>query len=154
MTNIKKKWQINPFGGFYQDESQIQRDAVKWFRIVHRQIDKYLFSIPNGGKIGDRKNKKGISIQAAIMVGEGLTEGVADLFLALPRSGFHGLFIETKTPVGIWKPKQIEFAKRQISEGYGYILFFSQPQFERQVNAYLNGTFVQPTIEQMKAKKI
>lgn len=149
---MKKEWKVNPFGGFYQDESQIQRDAVKWFRLIHRTIALYLFSIPNGGKLGDRKNKDGVSIQAAIMVGEGMTEGVADLLLALPRSGFHGMFMETKTPVGEWKKAQKDFAARQIKEGYAYVIFRSQVQFEKQMNAYLNGTFKQLSIEVMNNK--
>jgi len=131
-------------GEIYTTESVLQRYCVKWFRTVHANIGKMLFSIPNGGKYGGKTNAKtGYSIQASIMVGEGLTAGVADLFLAVPRCGLHGLFVEMKTIVGTWSKEQHEFAERQISHGYGYVLCWRASDFETEVTNYLNGTYEQ-----------
>lgn len=131
-------------GELYTSESVLQRYCVKWFRTVFHTIAKYLFSIPNGGLYGGKKNEKtGHSIQASIMVGEGLTEGVADLLLAIPRCGLHGLFIEMKTIVGTWDKAQREFAERQIAQGYGYVLCWRASDFETEVTNYLKGTYEQ-----------
>lgn len=131
-------------GELYTDESTLQRYCVKWFRTVFHTIAKFIFSIPNGGKYGGKTNAKtGHSIQASIMVGEGLTEGVADLFLAIPRCGLHGLFIEMKTIVGTWDKAQREFAERQIGQGYGYVLCWRASDFEEEVTNYLKGTYEQ-----------
>ena len=141
-----------PDGTIYYSESVTQRACVRWFRLVHNELRKYLFSIPNGGKLGGKLNKEGRSVQASILVGEGLTSGVADLQLALPRSGFHSLFIEMKTPVGVWEEDQIEFARRQIKEGFGYALCRTREEFEKVVTDYLEGTYLQATIEAMRDK--
>lgn len=138
-----------PSGEIYADESTLQRSCVRWFRVVFSAIGKYLFSIPNGGKLGGKLSRSGFAIQAAIMVGEGMTAGVADLLLALARCGLHGLFIEMKTPVGVWEPEQKEFAKRQLAEGYGYIICRRQNDFEKVVTDYLQGKYIQPTFNEL-----
>lgn len=140
----KQKLKVSPSGEIYVSESEMQRSCVRWFRTVFNSIPKFLFSIPNGGKYGGATNRKtGHSIQASIMVGEGLTKGVADLFLAIPRCGLHGLFIEMKTIVGEWETEQREFAERQISQGYGYVLCWNQKDFEKAITTYLTGTYEQ-----------
>lgn len=132
-----------PNGELYVSESVIQTSCVRWFRTVFFQFKKHLFSIPNGAKMGGKTNKKGFPIQAAIMKGEGMTEGVADLLLALPRHGFAGLFIEMKTPVGSLEPEQREFLEAMASVGYAVAMCRSLAEFEIVVNSYLDGTFVQ-----------
>lgn len=67
-------------------ESQIQKDCVTWFRLQYPKIGRLLFAVPNGGA----RNAK----EAAIMKGEGVTAGVADLILLYPSGGFHSLCIE------------------------------------------------------------
>ena len=141
-----------PGGELYSTESAMQCSCVRWFRTVYKPIALFLFSIPNGGKLGGRLNKNGIPIQAGVMVGEGLTAGVADLFLAIPKCGLHGLFIEMKTPVGVWSKEQQEFAGRQIGHGYGYVLCRSQNQFEQIVNQYLSNAYFQAEVSQTDKK--
>lgn len=154
------KVKVSPSGELYTSESELQQVCVKWFRVEFcgkfGQFEGYeetLFSIPNGGNIGGKKSKNGTPIGAAILKGEGLTSGVADLQLAVPRSNLHGLFIEMKTPVGYWEPDQRAFAKRQIALGYGYALCRRRADFEKVVKDYFAGTYHQPTIEELKKQK-
>lgn len=75
--NIKKK---------IKTESQEQKALVMKLRWQHPDV--HFFAIPNGGKRG-----KG---EARQLVLEGVEKGTPDIFIAEPRKGFHGLFIELK----------------------------------------------------------
>lgn len=145
MTNWRKVKQA-PNGELYTSESASQTSCVRWFRTVYPKLWRHIFSIPNGAKIGGHVTKRGFPVMAAILKGEGMTEGVADLMLALPRSGFHGLFIEMKTPVGSLSADQREFLESMSSEEYAVAVFKSQSEFERDVVAYLEGRFVQSPV--------
>ena len=59
------------------EESHIQRNCVKWFRLAYPKLARLLFAVPNGGKRGIR--------EAAIMKAEGVVAGVADLLLLIPK---------------------------------------------------------------------
>lgn len=88
-----------------------------------------MFAIPNGGK-RDR-------ISAAIMKGEGVTAGVADLFLMVPNEEFHGLWIEMKLPKGRQSPTQKEFEEIAIKHGYDYKIARSLEDFQFIIFQYL-----------------
>ena len=70
-------------------ESALQRACVSWFRAQYPAHAKLLFAVPNGG--GRSRT------EAAIMKGEGVTAGVADLILLEARGGWGSLCIEMKT---------------------------------------------------------
>ena len=71
-------------------ESTEQQAVIQWFRI---QYPKYrLIAIPNGQLIGGR-NKFALEKKYKA---EGMTPGVSDLFLCVPRNGYGGLWIEMK----------------------------------------------------------
>ena len=110
-------------------ESELQRACVKWFRYQYFKLADMLFAIPNGGKRSP--------IEAAIMKGEGVRPGVADLFLMIPRHGHAGLWIEMKSESG----KQTEYQKRfeddAISQGYRYRICRTLPEFIEAINSYL-----------------
>lgn len=68
---------------------------MKWWALVHNRYslsEQLLFAIPNGGE----RNV----LVAAKLKAEGVRAGIPDLFLAVKRSGFGGLFIEMKKPKG------------------------------------------------------
>ena len=109
-------------------ESKLQQACVKWFDYQYPQYRLNLFAIPNGGRRG--------KIEAAIMNGEGVRSGVADLFLAVPNSNFHGLFIEMKSENGRQNENQKLFEKA-ISGNYAYILVSSFDQFKATIEGYL-----------------
>lgn len=74
------------------------------------------FSIPNGGE-------RNVAV-AARLKAEGVKKGVLDIFVAVPRGQYHGLWIEMKIEKhrnrqrGGMSPEQVEFGKVQLSLGY------------------------------------
>jgi hypothetical protein len=76
-----------------QIEHTEQVNLIKWWSLVHKQFgisEHLLFAIPNGGQ----RN----IIVASKLKAEGVRSGVPDLFLAVPKKDYHGLFIEMKKP--------------------------------------------------------
>lgn len=111
------------------EESRLQRACVAWFRMQYADKAYCLFAIPNGG----RRDK----ITAAIMKGEGVLAGVADLFLMVPNEGFHGLWIEMKTPKGRASDSQKLFESLSKSQGYEYRIARTLDEFQFIINDYL-----------------
>lgn len=76
-------------------EHEEQVNLMQWWSLQCRRFgvaEQCLFAIPNGGQ----RN----IITAKRMKDEGVRSGIPDLFLAVPRGKFHGLFIEMKKPKG------------------------------------------------------
>lgn len=111
------------------NESQLQKQCVKWFRYQYPHLRLNLFSIPNGGKRS--------VVTASIMKAEGAVAGVADLMLAVPRHEFHGLFIEMKHGKNGLSEPQREFKAHVEKHGYRFTVCSSFDQFEREVEGYL-----------------
>lgn len=97
-------------------ESKLQCACVEWARLQYPKLKRLLFAIPNGGK----RNK----VEAAIMKGEGVTPGTADLFLSIPAMVdgilWCGLYIEMKYGKGMQSPDQVDFQLAVSAEGYYY----------------------------------
>ena len=110
-------------------ESELQQECVKWFRYAYPRYANLLFAIPNVGK----RSK----IEAAIMKGEGVRAGVADLFLMLPRGVYHGLFIEMKAGKGVQTDMQKEFEADAIKHGYAYEVCRDIDQFMYVIKCYI-----------------
>ena len=108
-------------------ESQIQRNCVKWMRYQHPDV--IMFHVPNGGY----RSK----IEAAIMSGEGVLKGVADLFIMHPAGDFHGLFIEIKSEKGRRTDFQRIFEANAVRAGYNYAVCRSLDEFMNAVEKYL-----------------
>jgi hypothetical protein len=70
-------------------EGEEQAELIREFERLYPQYAAYLFAIPNGGS---RRNKfEGYRLKA-----QGVKAGVSDLFLPVPRGGFHGIWLEFK----------------------------------------------------------
>lgn len=110
-------------------ESKLQQSCVRWFDYQYPRYRLNLFAIPNGG----RRSK----IEAAIMKGEGVRAGVADLFLAVPNGKYHGLFIEMKTESGRQTDTQKEFEKAVTAQGYSYTICRNFESFVNVVSDWL-----------------
>lgn len=109
-------------------ESNLQISCVRWFRLQMSQYAPLLFSIPNGGKRG--------KATAAILSREGVVPGIPDLFLAVPRTPFSGLFIEMKYGKNKPSPEQIAMIERLKSQGYACELCYSFDEFRAIIAEY------------------
>ena len=112
-----------------QSESQIQRAAVHWFRIVPRDIEPLFFCVPNGGYR--------CATTARIMKAEGQRAGVADLILLVPRQGYCALCIEMKTRKGYQSEAQKVFQAKCEEYGAKYVVCRSLDEFQKVVRWYL-----------------
>lgn len=110
-----------------QREAELQRACVRWFRMQYPQH--LLFHIPNGG----RRNAR----EAAFLKSEGVTAGIPDLFLAVGRHGFNGLFIEMKAGRNTATPAQKEMMVRLGLAGYLCVVCRSFEEFQIEVIKYL-----------------
>lgn len=109
------------------EESTLQIGCVRWFRYQYPRLT--LFAIPNGGN----RNL----ITAMTMKREGVLAGVADLFLAFPSQGFHGLWIEMKTGKGRQSTEQKHFQTDMEKQGYKYVVCRSFEDFKNEIEKYI-----------------
>ncbi len=91
---------------------------------------RWMFAIPNGGK---RDARVGM-----MMKYQGVKAGVPDVFLPLPRHGYHGLFIEMK--VGKNKPSksQNEFINFATKNKYRCEVCYSCKEAIKKILWYLD----------------
>lgn len=125
-------------------EHRIQVACVRWFAYQFPQYEGLLFACPNGGA----RDK----VTGAMLKAEGVTAGVADLILLVPKrvkvlSAFPNeawwhtipaLCIEMKTEKGRQSPEQKAWQKKVEAQGYKYIVIRSVEQFITEVEAYLS----------------
>ena len=107
------------------EESQIQQNCVKWFRLQYADLALLLFAVPNGGA----RNR----IEAGIMKGEGVTAGVADMLFLLPNKYHHAL----KTPKGKQQDSQKRFQRKVEAFGYRYEIVRSLEEFIKLMRNYI-----------------
>lgn len=119
-------------------ESHLQQACVKWFRLQYPTIANLLFAVPNGGARS--------RTEAAIMKGEGVTAGVADLLLLIARGGFGSLAIEMKDDRKSSKqrPSQIQWQQSAEQAGNKYEIVRTFEDFQNVVNAYLSEPATNP----------
>ena len=111
-------------------ESALQRACVGWFRLQYRHHAQLLFAVPNGG--GRSR------VEAAIMKGEGVLAGVADLIFLEARGGYGSLCIEMKTKDGRQSKLQKEWQHIAEAAGNRYIVCRSFDEFKVAIEAYMS----------------
>lgn len=110
-------------------ESQIQQSCVKWFRLQFPDLALSLFAVGNGGARS--------RTEAAIMKGEGVTAGVADILFLYPNQEHHGLCIEFKTKTGRQQPTQKRWQAQIQRNGYRYEIVRSIDDFIKLIKSYI-----------------
>ena len=113
-------------------ESQQQSIVIQWFRLNYS--DYIIHSIPNGTHI---KSFAGRMKAKA----EGLTKGVSDLFVAVPRGGFGGMYIEMKDKGKTEKsmtPEQKAFIHYAQWVGYKAVCCCGADQAINAIEDYIN----------------
>ncbi|WP_154900019.1 VRR-NUC domain-containing protein [Serratia ficaria] len=94
------------------------------------RIGDYLIHIPNEGKRGPKAARDAKRL--------GLRAGVPDLFLALPRGRYAGLWIEMKSADGVTSKEQEKWLLRMENVGYKTIVGFGFQQAKNIVMSYFN----------------
>lgn len=117
-----------------QSESQEQQALFQWAAVMEGKYPelKRLHHIPNGGKRDIRTAKR--------LKAEGVKPGVPDIFLPVPRHGFHGLYIEMKADKSCKTTDNqddwIEFLNEQ---GYRAIVCHGWDEASKEILEYLGG---------------
>ena len=119
-----------------QYESREQIALIRWAKMQHPDtLGNHLFAIPNGGTL------KGGPREGARRKAEGVGAGVSDLFLPIPRNGFHGLWLELKAthPNNAAVSKvQLEWGELMTTQGYFFVVCLGWISAKDQLEAYLN----------------
>lgn len=118
----------------HQAELEEQAALIEWADktvINGIKIGDYLLHIPNEGKRGPKaaRDAKRLGVRA----------GVPDLFLALPRGGYGGLWIEMKAKGGKLSALQEVWLKRLEKAGYRTVCCFGFEQALCVISEYING---------------
>jgi hypothetical protein len=111
-------------------EHQIQSDLIKWLAKHPDPRTGMIFAIPNGGWRSQRT--------ASTLKAEGVRAGVPDLFLPIPCNGYHGLFIELKTPTGRPTPEQKQWIDALNEQGYKAVICKGLIAAQTEINNYLS----------------
>ena len=90
-------------------EHQEQCAFIQYMALKHK--DGFLFAIPNGGRRD--------VVTASKLKREGVKAGVPDIFIALPRIPYNGLFLEMKKDAKAYASKAQKQAM-QVLESKGY----------------------------------
>ena len=99
--------------------------------IDYCKIRRYpVFAIPNGGS----RNKA----EAAKLKAEGVSAGVPDLFIPIPKQGYHGLFIEMKVGKNRTSPEQDEWLALLRKSGYKAEVCYGADAAINEIEKYLS----------------
>lgn len=110
-------------------ESELQKNCVKWFRYQYPKLALMLFAVPNGGS----RN----AIEAIRLKAEGVTPGVADLLLTIPRGRFGCLGIELKYEKNKQSDNQEIWQSEFEANGNKYVLCNNFDDFKQTIECYL-----------------
>ncbi len=117
-------------------EHEEQVNLFAWAKYMENQIPelKSIFHIPNGGH-----RHKAV---AAKMKAEGVKAGVPDIFLACPRDGYHGLFIEMKAGKNRTTKNQNEWIQRLLGAGYMVVVCYGWEAAKQEILDYLQNEVI------------
>lgn len=118
---------------YSNEEHSEQKFLFEWWDIMCQRYkipSELLFAIPNGGKRD--------VVTAKLLKDEGVKAGVPDIFLAVPRKEFSGLFIEMKKRKGgVVSEKQANMIDLLNRNGYKAIVCHGAEEAVKQIVGYL-----------------
>ncbi len=118
-------------------ESVEQSLVVEWFHAQHKPLRGLLFASANGLHIAGTPRQR--AAKWASFVRQGGRKGVADLFLAVPSHGFHGLWIEMKSLSGRASQDQLDFIDDMLAQGYAAVVCRGFDAARQAITDYLGG---------------
>ncbi len=126
----------------HQSEDSIQMSCVSWFRFAHPELARLLHHSANEGKrttriVHTHAGTRVVCSGGARLKAMGMQTGFPDLFLAVPRRGMHGLFIEMKSETGRLEPSQREMLALLSEQGYATAVCRSLDDFQDVTDSYL-----------------
>lgn len=118
-------------------EDDLQASCIEWFDLRYRPFAQLLFAIPNGGcrNVREARRLKAMGVRA----------GVLDLFLSVPRGGFHGMYLELKAGKNRMSPEQRKFKEAVLERDYSVHEIRTIEQFVEITNWYLGEPDVKKT---------
>lgn len=114
-----------------KSETSIQIQFIQRLKVFYPGLARLIFAIPNGGK-RDAKT-------AMILKNMGVTGGVPDVFVAVPRGEWHGLFVELKKPGGRLSDDQEATIAQLEDVGYAVVVCDSVESAWSLSERYLDG---------------
>jgi hypothetical protein len=114
-----------------QQESAEQKALFQWaaYNIRKHPELSLLYHVPNGGKRD--------IITAKMLKDEGVKPGVPDLFLPVPRRGYHGLYIEMKIKGGKLSDDQKKWIFELKQQGYMVLVCYGWEEASKNIINYL-----------------
>lgn len=110
-----------------EQEHYIQVACVNWFRYQYPQH--LIWAVPNGGQ----RN----AVVAAKLKAEGVLAGVPDLFVAVVRGSYSGLFVEMKAGKNKPTDEQKSVIQQLWEAGYKCEVCWSVEEFKSIIDSYL-----------------
>ena len=90
-------------------ETVEQINLMAWLSTMP-DVYPYVLHIPN--------ERQCTSQQGRILKRMGVKSGVSDLFIAIPKEGYHGMWLELKAPKGKLSDNQMKFMRDMSEQGY------------------------------------
>ena len=130
-------------------ESAHQAQVIEWSKWAYK-TGKYpmlnmLHCSLNGVKLS--------GTQAKVAKGQGMLSGVPDLFLPVPKNGYHGLFIEMKSEKGRVTENQHWFLTNAESVGYKTVICYSAKEAISAIEAYYSQEMIKGTTQDLLCLK-
>lgn len=112
-----------------REEAYQQELLFYWAQHSLKEYD-LMFHIPNGGS---RNRLEAISLKR-----QGVKRGIPDIFLAVPRGNFHGIFIEMKSTTGKLSKHQKIMINLLLERGYMVHVCRSSEEAKSIIGSYLD----------------
>ena len=110
-------------------EGDAQRGFFYWIGYEYHDLRMYCFAIPNGGS---RHKLEAMNLQR-----QGVMPGVPDIFCAIPRGPFHGLFIEIKVGKNKLTPSQKQMIERLKRHDYACEICYGWEEAKKAFENYM-----------------
>lgn len=113
-------------------EGRIQSECFVYFHNTYPEHRGLYFCVPNENSRTDSNSATG-----AIRRAMGVTAGVADSLMLIPRGKWHGLCVEYKREDGYQSQAQKDWQSKVEAQGYRYEVVRSLEQFKELIKEYL-----------------